>query len=73
MDDRLAHISEDEFYSEEDRKEKEKETTKSKEKEKESKDKDVKEKEVKPAGKQEEEVVGEESDHSTDDPSGERF
>ncbi|BFZ09606.1 hypothetical protein BsWGS_12645 [Bradybaena similaris] len=70
MDDRLAHISEDEFYSEEDRKEKEKETTKSKEKEKESKDKDVKEKEIKPAGKQEEEIIGEESDHSTDDPSG---
>ena len=67
MDEHLAHISDDEFYSEEDKKEKEekdaKETSKSKEKD------SVKEKESKP-GKVEEDHAGEESDHSADDPSG---
>ncbi|KAK0056688.1 lysine-specific histone demethylase 1A [Biomphalaria pfeifferi] len=75
MDEHLAHISEDEFYSEEEKKEKNKDV-KPKEKEKESKesntkDKETKEKDTKPSiSKGDEEVVAEESDHSADDPSG---
>ncbi|CAL1527211.1 unnamed protein product [Lymnaea stagnalis] len=70
MDEHLAHISEDEFYSEEEKKEKNKDT---KSKEKEPKETGVKEKDVKDtkaAPKPEDEVIGEESDHSADDPSG---
>jgi len=76
MDEHLAHISEDEFYSEEEKKEKE--TLKPKDKEckekevkKEDKDKDQKDnKEMKPPAPKEEEPVIDESDHSADDPSG---
>lgn len=71
MDEHLAHISEDEFYSEEDKKEKSKDA-KSKDKEtKEAVAKEVKEKDNK-VTKPEEEVVAEESDHSADDPSGKK-
>ncbi|XP_025088904.1 lysine-specific histone demethylase 1A-like isoform X3 [Pomacea canaliculata] len=63
MDDHLAHLSEDEYYSEEERKEREKE------KDNKVPDKESKEAE-KPSLKAEEIEQGEESDHNTDDPTG---
>ncbi|GFN75552.1 lysine-specific histone demethylase 1a-like [Plakobranchus ocellatus] len=72
MDEHLAHISEDEFYSEEDKKDKDDKDSKeassktsSNKVEKEA----AKEKESKPV-KAEDDVAGDESDHSADDPSG---
>ena len=75
MDEHLAHISEDEFYSEEEKKDKDsgdsKEGTTSTPSTTLSKDKDSKDqKEVKPRMKEDEANIGEESDHSADDPSG---
>lgn len=67
MDEHLAHISEDEFYSEEDKKDKEKDKDgkpKTKEQVK------TEETSVKEPLKDEESVPAEDSDHLADDPSG---
>lgn len=65
MDDHLAHLSEDEYYSEEERKEREKE--------KDNKVQDKESKEVEKTSLKAEEIEqGEESDHNTDDPTGKK-
>ncbi|XP_005100139.1 lysine-specific histone demethylase 1A [Aplysia californica] len=69
MDEHLAHISEDEFYSEEEKKEKENTKAKDGKEPKEKEGKEQKEKDAKQSSK-DEEAIAEESDHSADDPSG---